>query len=62
MSKVRPIPEGYRSVTAFLCLEGADRAIAFYEEAFGATERMRLATAEGRSRTRRSRSATRSSC
>ena len=48
MSSVKPIPEGYRTVTASLCLEGADRAIAFYAQAFGAKERMRLATPDGR--------------
>lgn len=48
MSKVRSIPEGYRTVTAVLCLEGADRAIEFYRRAFGAEERMRLLTPEGK--------------
>jgi PhnB protein len=35
-------PEGYRSVTPYLAVDGAARAIAFYAEAFGARERMRL--------------------
>jgi PhnB protein len=39
---VPPIPPGYRSVTPYLAIEGAARAIAFYAEAFGARERMRL--------------------
>jgi PhnB protein len=40
-SENRP-PEGYRSVTPYLAVDGAARAIAFYTEAFGARERMRL--------------------
>jgi PhnB protein len=35
-------PEGYRSVTPYLAVDGAARAIGFYAEAFGARERMRL--------------------
>jgi PhnB protein len=41
-NKVKPIPEGYHSVTPYLCVNGAARAIEFYKEAFGATEIMRL--------------------
>jgi uncharacterized glyoxalase superfamily protein PhnB len=33
---VKPIPEGYHSLTAQLSLDGAEKAIAFYEKAFGA--------------------------
>ena len=40
--KVKPIPEGYHSVTPYLCVNGAARAIEFYKEAFGATERFRM--------------------
>ena len=39
---VNPIPEGYRSVNAYLIVEDAARAIEFYERAFGATELYRL--------------------
>ena len=39
---VQPIPEGYRSVNSYLCVDDAARAIDFYKEAFGATERMRM--------------------
>jgi PhnB protein len=35
----KPIPEGYRTVTPYLCIDGAERAIAFYKEAFGAEQR-----------------------
>lgn len=33
---VKPIPEGYTSLTPFLCIDGAARAIDFYVEVFGA--------------------------
>jgi PhnB protein len=39
---VKPIPEGYRSVTPYLIVKGAVRAIDFYKQAFGATEIMRF--------------------
>ncbi len=39
---VKPIPDGYHSVTPYLYVRGAAEAIAFYEKAFGAVELMRL--------------------
>lgn len=45
---VRPIPEGYHSVTSYLIVSGAARAIDFYKKAFGATEVMRLASPDGK--------------
>jgi PhnB protein len=39
---VQPIPEGFHSVTPYLIIDGAAEAIRFYEQAFGATEVMRL--------------------
>lgn len=36
------IPEGYAAVTPYLCIRGADEALAFYKKAFGAKQRMRL--------------------
>jgi PhnB protein len=39
---VKPIPEGYHSVTPYLVVKGAARAIDFYKKAFGATEVMRF--------------------
>jgi PhnB protein len=36
------IPEGYHSVTPYLYITGAARAIDFYKEVFGATEVMRM--------------------
>jgi PhnB protein len=40
--KAKPIPEGFHSVTPYLCVRDAARAIEFYKEAFGATEIVRL--------------------
>jgi len=39
---VRPIPEGYSSVTPYLIVSSAARAIDYYKLAFGATELMRF--------------------
>ena len=39
---VQPVPSGYRTVIPYLAVDGADRAIAYYTEAFGARERMRM--------------------
>ena len=40
---VQPIPEGYNSVTPYLAVEDASAAIDFYQRAFGAKERARMA-------------------
>jgi uncharacterized glyoxalase superfamily protein PhnB len=47
-SKVNPIPEGFRTVTAHLVIDGAAKAIDFYKQAFGAEERFRMASPDGR--------------
>ena len=39
---VKPIPEGYYSVTPYLAIKGCDKAIDFYKKAFGATELFRM--------------------
>ncbi len=39
---VKPIPDGYHSVTPYLTIDGAEEAIRFYERALGATEMLRL--------------------
>jgi PhnB protein len=39
---VNPIPEGYHSVTPYLIVKGAAKAIDFYKNAFGASEVMRF--------------------
>jgi PhnB protein len=41
-NKVAPIPKGYHSVTTYLVVDNAKRAIEFYERAFGAKEGMRM--------------------
>lgn len=45
---VKAIPDGYRSVTPYLIVRGAARAIDFYKLAFRATERLRLNRGEGK--------------
>ncbi len=40
--KVKSIPEGYHSLTPYLVIDDAARAIEFYKEAFGAQELMRF--------------------
>jgi PhnB protein len=42
MPNVKPIPEGYHSVTPYLIIDGASKAIDFYKKAFGATELFRM--------------------
>jgi PhnB protein len=42
------IPTGYHSVTPYLVVAGAARAIAFYQQAFGATEVLRIPAPDGR--------------
>ncbi len=39
---VKPIPDGFRAVTPHLVCAGASDAITFYQEAFGATELLRV--------------------
>ncbi len=46
--KVKPIPEGYHSVTPYLIVDGAAAAIEFYKKVFGATELMRMPAPGGR--------------
>jgi len=45
---VRPIPEGYHSISPSLTIDGAAEAIEFYRRAFGATERMRMSMPDGK--------------
>ena len=45
---VKPIPEGYHSVTPYLCVDDASAAIEFYARAFGATERVRMPGPDGK--------------
>ena len=39
---VRKIPEGYHSVTPYIVVKGAAKALDFYARAFGAKEKLRL--------------------
>ena len=48
MSNVKPIPEGYHTVTPYLVIRDAAAAIEFYKKAFGATEIMRMASPDGK--------------
>ena len=43
---VKPIPEGYHSVTPYLIVDDAKAAIDFYTRAFGAKEKFRLPMGE----------------
>jgi PhnB protein len=45
---VKPIPEGYHSVTPYLSAREAARALEFYKKAFGAKEIMRMPGPEGK--------------
>ncbi len=42
MANVKPIPEGYHTITPYLIVRGASRAIEFYKQAFGAKELYRM--------------------
>ena len=44
---VKPIPEGYHTVTPYLIVKGAGKALEFYQKALGAKEVMRLAGPNG---------------
>ncbi len=49
MSKtVKPIPDGFRTITPYLTLRDAAPAIDFYKKAFGAQEVMRMPGPEGK--------------
>ena len=42
MSSVKPVPDGYHTVTPYLAIRGAAAAIEFYATAFGAEELFRM--------------------
>jgi PhnB protein len=44
---VKPIPEGYHTVTPYLIVKGAARALDFYKKAFNASELFRMADPSG---------------
>ncbi len=45
---VKPIPDGYHTITPYLIVKGAAGAIDFYKKAFGATELFRMPGPDGR--------------
>jgi PhnB protein len=45
---VQPVPAGYHSVTPYLMVRDANRALAFYAQALGARELMRFPTPDGK--------------
>ncbi|MES2285880.1 MAG: VOC family protein [Bacteroidota bacterium] len=47
-AKVKSIPEGYTTVTPYLTIKDAEKAIEFYKKAFDAKEIGRLTTPEGK--------------
>ena len=47
-SKVNPVPEGYHTVTPYLCIRGAAKALDFYARAFGAQEKVRMPGPDGK--------------
>ena len=45
---VKPIPDGYTSVTPYLIIDGAAQAIDFYKKVFQAKERLRIPGPNGK--------------
>jgi PhnB protein len=48
MPVVKPIPDGYATLTPYIVVPDGAAAIAFYTHVFGASERLRLAAPNGR--------------
>ena len=42
MADVKPIPEGYDTLTPYLIVDGAAEAMEYYKKAFGAVELFRM--------------------
>ncbi|PYS40521.1 MAG: glyoxalase [Acidobacteria bacterium] len=47
-NKVKPVPEGYHTVTPYLIISGAAAALDFYKKAFGAKELFRFPMPDGK--------------
>ena len=45
---VKPVPDGYHTATPYLAIDDAAAAIEFYKKAFGAKERGRMETPDGK--------------
>ena len=48
-TSVNPIPEGHHTITPHLVVKNGAQAIEFYKKAFGAEERFRMNTPDGKS-------------
>jgi PhnB protein len=48
MPAVKPVPDNYPQVIAYLCVDGAAKAIDFYCNVLGFTERSRMAGPDGK--------------
>ena len=48
MSQIKKIPDGYHSITPTLIVKNGVNAIEFYKKVFGAKERMRMMTPDGK--------------
>jgi len=48
MANVKPIPEGYSTLIAYISVRNASDAIAYYKKAFGAEELVRMPMADGK--------------
>jgi PhnB protein len=48
MTAVKPVPDGYRSLTPYLIVADGAGAVAFYEKAFGAKPRLKLERPDGK--------------
>jgi PhnB protein len=46
--RTKPVPDGYPCVTPYLVVDGAAKALDFYQRVFGATERMRMPGPSGK--------------
>jgi PhnB protein len=46
--KTTPVPEGFHTITPNTIVSDAAKAVAFYKEAFGAEEKMRLTMPDGK--------------
>ena len=48
MANVKPIPEGYSTLVAYISVKNASDAIAYYKKAFGAEELVRMPMPDGK--------------
>lgn len=44
---VKPVPDGYRTVTPYLIVDGAEKLLTFVKQAFGAEETLRMPGPDG---------------